>query len=198
MSTVIVWIGRHLSFGGLLRNLMIAAGYVAFWALYLALLPVGLINRDFIRETYLPGLRRLRIGAIKLVCAVGEVSGTLLNTVIYKISSAIGFILSAIAKQCGCTTESTDLVKKLGTVFGALVIGFSIGVGLADLMVGLAAAPGTAGAAATTSGLAGLGGGSVAVGGGGMAAGQAVVNSVATASSVSGAASAIKGETNSS
>ncbi len=195
MSKTMEWIGKNLSLGGLVRNVGSGLGTVTKYAVNGAEAAATLIANDpatkkKIHDTCTNAGNTVDSALTKGSSAVG--AG--INKGVQVASVAVGRASGGVAKILGASEENVALAQKLGTVAGAVTVGVIVGAGVADAAVALGAAVGTAGGAATTSGVAALGGGSVAAGGGGMAAGHAVMQGMAAAGGVSGAAALKKDE----
>lgn len=189
MPKAIPWIGRHLSFGGLIRDLGCSFGLM----IQLLMQGSGAVVTLFVRnpqtkQTLTANCTVIGQSINTTLTNGSAMVGCGINYGFQQCSSAIGFVSGSVAKIVGASEENTVLARKLGTAFGAVIFGVIAGAGIADATVAIAAMSGTVGGAATTSGLAALGGGSIASGGGGMVAGQVVTQSIVAVGGVLGAA----------
>lgn len=179
MHKALSWIGRHLSFGGLIRDLGSGFGLM----IQLLMDGFGFIITLFVhnpqtKQVVVANYRAIGQSINTTLANGSTMVGCGINHGFQVCSSAVGFVTAGIAKISGASEENTILARKLGTALGAITLGIVAGAGIADAAVAIAATAGTAGGAATTSGLAALGGGSIATGGGGMAVGQVVTQSI--------------------
>lgn len=179
MHKALSWIGRHLSFGGLIRDL--GSGFGLMIQLFMQ--GFGFVITLFVcnpqeKQTVIANYTTIGKSINTILTNGSAMVGGAINYGFQACSSTVGFVTAGIAKINGISEENTILARKLGTALGAITLGIVAGAGIADAAVAVAATAGTVGGAATTSGLAALGGGSIATGGGGMAVGQVVTQSI--------------------
>jgi hypothetical protein len=199
MSETMQWIGKNLSFGGLLRNTVSGVGTATNYTVQ----GVGYAASQFIsdkskKESFQESSQGLGKKIDSGLTKGGEVVGGIVNKAVNGTSLTIGNLSGSVAKVAGASEARIAQVQKVGTIAGAIGIGLVVGCGVASAALTLAAASGAVGATATTSGLAALGGGSLVSGGGGMTAGLAVTHSIAAGGVVSSVATLNESENESS
>ncbi|HZA28360.1 MAG TPA: hypothetical protein VE735_01985 [Gammaproteobacteria bacterium] len=189
MSDRLKWVCNNLSLGGLLRIVGSTAGTAANYALTgIGATVAYLAGNSDSGAKIQDGCSFVGESLDTTLSKTGEGVGYLADKTIQISGEAVGQAAGGIAKLAGASEDNVMIATKVGTVAGAMAVGFLAGSSIASAAVAASAATGTTGAAATTSGLAALGGGAVATGGGGIAAGQAVVQAIAATSALSGAA----------
>ena len=140
MPKTIPWIGRHLSFGGLLRDLGCSFGLM----IQLLMQGSGAVVTLFVRNPQTKQTVTTKFTVIgqsinTTLTNSSAMVGCSINYGFQKCSSAIGFVSGGVAKIVGASEENTLLARKLGTVFGAVIFGVIAGVGVANATVAIAA-----------------------------------------------------------
>lgn len=136
--SVLKWVAKNLSLGGLVQNAGSAFG---------------------------AGLRLIGAEtAAKGVVGSTAVAGEVINATVRKAADVTGGAVAGAAEAMGASNENVERARKAGKFVGAVAVGVAGGSLVDAALIGSLAASGTAGAAAFTSGTAALGGGSMAVG----------------------------------